>query len=112
MATNLLTRIKNIVNFDESKTNIVNEFISMYQQAICLKVNADSLPVSLEWILIEAVIARYNKIGSEGMKSEKIDIVTMQFHDEILQQYQSYFDEYKRQNSDTDTTGKPRLRFF
>lgn len=111
MTNNLLTRIKRIINVT-NKDDILNDFIEMYEQAICLKVNADKLPVQLEWILIEAVIARYNKLGSEGMKSEKIDVVTMQFHDELLDQYDSYFEEYKRQNSDTNTSGQPRLRLF
>lgn len=111
MTNSLLDRIKRILELDD-KNDLLNEFIAMYSQAICLKVNAEELPKSLEWILIEAVIARYNKLGSEGMKSEKIDIVTMNFHDEVLDQYQKYFDEYKRQNSDTGGTGQPRIRFF
>lgn len=96
----ILSRIKRIIGlFDNSKDDVLTDFILMYESAIKLKADVEIIPISLEWILIEAVISRYQRIGSEGMKSESVDIVTMQFHDEILAQYDAYFDDYKRKNN-------------
>lgn len=100
----LLDRIKRILGLtDETKDSILEDFIEMYTNAIILKTGATEFPTVFDFILVEAVISRYNKIGSEGLKREDIFEVSMTYHDEILSPYESDFAEYRKNNPSEST---------
>ena len=107
--TTTLSKVKRILSItnDVEKETILNDFIEMYTQAILLKTGSTELPQVLNFILVEAVVERYRKIGSEGMKSESVDIVSATFHDEVLDKYEDYFKEYREQQNQ-----RPRVRFL
>lgn len=109
-----LDRIKRILGFiDETKDSILNDFIEMYSNAIIVKCGATEFPTEMNFVLVDAVIARYNKIGSEGLKSENIDVVSMTYHDDILSPYDSYFVEYKKRiQVELIPTPLPMVRFL
>lgn len=94
-----LTRIKRALGLtDNTKDDIISDFILMYSDAICLRSGAEQVPQELWYILVEVVIARYNRIGSEHLKAENVDVVSQTYHDEILLAYEPYFTEYKKRN--------------
>jgi len=103
-----LNKVKRILLLsDSTKDEILNDFIEMYTKAILLKTGSIDFPEVLNFILVEAVTARYRKLGSEGMISESIDSVSQTFHDEVLIKYENYFNEYRKQNG-----LRPRIRFL
>lgn len=109
----ILAKVKRILGIeieDLSKELVLIDFIEMYTEAINLKVSVTEFPTSLNFILVEAVSSRYRKIGSEGMKSEGIDVVSVTYHDEILDQYTPYFTEFKKNNSGNSTL--PRIQLL
>lgn len=107
----VLARIKRILDIvDDTKDGILNDFIDMYSKAINLKCGATEFPIELDFILIEAVIARFRKVGSEGISTEKVDVYWATYHDEILNSYESYINAYKAKN--TDSTGLTRVKFL
>lgn len=63
--------------------------------SICLYISQDSLPGKLQWIAEEIAIKRYRKIGSEGLKSESIDVIKNDFESNPIGQYRKILDEYK-----------------
>lgn len=63
---------------DGADVNKVSAITDMVEAAIIERLQdynpqQDVLPVALGWIAVELVIARYNRIGSEGMTSESVD---------------------------------------
>ena len=46
------------------------------------------IPAELEYILTECTIARFNRIGSEGMESESMDGHTAKYVDKDLSDYE------------------------
>lgn len=107
----ILDKIKRILDIaDETKDVILNDFIDMYSKAINLKCGTIDFPIELDFILVEAVVARYRKMGSEGITTEKIDVYWATYNDEILAQYDAYFQEYKAKNN--SSTGLPRVKFL
>ncbi|WP_203246335.1 phage head-tail connector protein [Sporosarcina beigongshangi] len=109
----ILARIKRILSIvDVANDDVLTDFIEMYDKAICLHTGTTETPTALEFILTEAVIARWQRMGSEGMKSEKIDIVTQQFTDEVLDSYLPYIQQWKAANQPDGGSSLKRIQFL
>ena len=52
------------------------------------------IPTELEYILTECAIARFNRIGSEGMESESMDGHTAKYVDKDLSDYEHAIQAY------------------
>ena len=78
------------------KDAIINEFISNFTNAVNLYCGTETLPKQLEFIVVESTIARMNRVGSEGLKSENIDVIGLSYIEDILEPYQPYMDAYKQ----------------
>jgi hypothetical protein len=76
---------------------------------VWLKQNAGltGIPEELMFIVEELVVNRYNKIGSEGMKSESIEGRSVSFTEDDFKPYQSILETYIPK---TETAGK--VTFF
>ncbi|KSU63648.1 hypothetical protein AS034_05215 [[Bacillus] enclensis] len=63
---------------------------------VWLKQNAGmtAIPEELMFIVEELVVNRYNKIGSEGMKSESIEGRSVSFTEDDFKPYQSILETY------------------
>jgi Phage gp6-like head-tail connector protein len=102
----MLNRVKTILAIEPSnaeKDTILNEFISNFSNAVNLYCGTTDLPLTLEFIVVEAVIARYNRLGSEGLTKEDIDVISLTYQEEILKPYMTYMDAYKSNNKSTNT---------
>lgn len=93
--TTLITRLKRILEIDHNNDDeLLGELASNMSQAIAMKVNDISVPLPLEWVLVEATVMRYNRLGSEGYSQEGADVVSRTFIEDILSHYQPYFNIY------------------
>ena len=52
------------------------------------------IPTELEYVLTECTIARFNRIGSEGMESESMDGHTAKYIDKDLSDYEHAIQTY------------------
>lgn len=72
------------------------------------------VPLELEYIVTECTIARYNRIGSEGMSQESMDGHTATYQSVELSDYEEDILDYIHSKTEepilTNTTGK--VRFF
>ena len=59
------------------------------------RIKATEIPLELEYIVDEATIRRFNRIGSEGMKSESVEghSVTYDMSD-VIDPYESAINDY------------------
>lgn len=108
----MYSNIKSILGLTSENTpsnidEILSQFISMYSNALCLEIDEESVPLSLQFIVTEAVIARYKRRGSEGLKSERVDIVSQQFEADFFLAYRPYIEAYKAKDNK-----KTRVRFL
>lgn len=93
----MLERIKTILNLTSNdKDAILTEFIGNFTSAVNLYCGTESLPVQLDFVVVESTIARYNRLGSEGLKSENIDVIGLTYIEDILSPYTPYMDAYKK----------------
>ena len=73
----------------------VEAIYSKIAERLLHRIKATEMPLELEYIVEEATIRRFNRIGSEGMKSESVEghSVTYDMGD-VLEPYESAINDY------------------
>lgn len=97
--TNAINRIKTKLQVSDSNEDELLKIL--YEDAsnlISTYLNSNEVPAKLTWIAEEITIKRYRKIGSEGLKSEQIDVIANTFDDNPLTEYMIFLKEYKSVN--------------
>ena len=92
-------KVKALINADVLDSKQVETIISNCTDALLVLLNAESVPPFLDFIIVETAVARYRKIGSEGMKSEAIETHTMSFDADVFEPYMSLINAYKSNNN-------------
>ena len=84
-------------------TGVDNEQITtiytMYEKRLYRRLEqslleVEEIPTELEFVLTECAIARFNRIGSEGMESETMDGHTAHYVDKDLSDYEHAIQAY------------------
>ncbi|MDL4842833.1 phage head-tail connector protein [Aquibacillus rhizosphaerae] len=112
MATTTKDNVKVILGIkDTLQDDVINLIINNIESRlkIWLKKHAelDAIPTELQFIVEEMTINRYNRIGSEGMKSESVEGHSVSFNEDDFKPYLSILETYTPKD---DRVGK--VRFF
>ena len=110
MIERLKIRIKNL---DEG---LAAEMIKTATDRILLRagLKQESLPSELESICVEVVAAMLNKhqMNHEGVDSEQVDVFSVKFANNLLDQYDDEFSEYKRMYGEEQTPSRGKVMFI
>lgn len=91
-------------NIEDKKLEIMISNVTNRLRNYVDKVTYPEIPTDLNYIIVEIVVKRYNRIGSEGMQSESVDgrSATYQLND-----FDEYLDVLSKYNSNenNDTLG-------
>lgn len=93
-----LSRIRIILGVYE-QDQLLRELIDITKEKILSYLNVKEMPQALSWILVELVVQRFNRIGSEGLVTESVDGKQNSYIEDELSQYKVYLDEYISQNA-------------
>lgn len=93
-----LARVKTLTGVFE-QDELLTEIIQIVEEKILLYLGLNEVPNALGWIVVELAVARFNRIGSEGMSSETVDGGTSSYITDELVQYKPYLDDYIKQNT-------------
>lgn len=107
----MLAQIKTLLGFtdtsaDELLTTIINLTTG---RLLTLLGGAEEMPDSLQYIVVEVCVARFNRIGSEGISSHSVEGESMAWSDNDFTPYQSDIDSYLAAQEDGS---KGRIRFL
>ena len=69
------------------------------------------VPESLEYIVIEVSVKRFNRIGSEGVSSHGVEGESMSWTDNDFDEFQKDISEW-RDTQPVDVTTKGKIRFL
>lgn len=104
----------------ETQIALIDRLIELQSQKLLSRINTEvvedlelilQVPAQFNWIIVETVIKRFNRIGTEGMKSETVEGHSISFDTkDELDNYQTYFDKYN--NDDTGVERKGRIRYW
>lgn len=93
----LLNRLKLILGI-EGQDELLFEILELVSSKLNTYLKTETIPTSLEWILIELSVQRFNRIGSEGMSTETIEGKRIDYKDEFAD-YVHYLDDYINTNT-------------
>ena len=91
-----LETVKTLTGVDNEQ---ITAIYSMYEKRLFSRLEKSLLevveiPEELEYILTECAIARFNRIGSEGMESESMDGHAAKYIDKDLSDYEHAIQAY------------------
>ena len=91
---------------------LVEAIYNNISERLLHRIHATEIPVELEYIVDEATIRRFNRIGSEGMKSESVEGHSVTYLDEDeLAPYESAIVAYLEEQ-EPDDKRKPGVVYF
>ncbi|KMZ52341.1 phage head-tail connector protein [Dorea sp. D27] len=108
----MLEKLKMLLGLDQEDAELdekLNWIISSTQKRLKLLLGGIEPPDEMDYIVIDVSIIRFNRIGSEGMKSQGVEGESISFSDDdfsgFREEIQAFLDSQK------DAT-KGRLRFL
>ncbi|WP_239255563.1 phage head-tail connector protein [Listeria ilorinensis] len=90
---------------DTSKDPLLNELIAGVKDNIAIRAGAVTFPAVFSSMAVDVVIMAYNRLGSEGLQSESIDVINSSFIPDLLSIYDKQFEEFKKGLSDDSGKG-------
>ena len=97
-------RANNVLNVEEQNMSLLTELTQIQAELLAEKLGKD-IPENLTFIVVETTIARYRKVGAEGMSTKKIDVISNTYSDDLFEPYEEIIARY----SDKTTHKKVRL---
>jgi hypothetical protein len=91
---------------EDKKLNII---ITLTENRLKALLNVDTVPSELEYIVTEVSIARFNRIGSEGLSGHTVEGEALTFKDNDFDQYADDIQAWRDAQSDQDIG---RIRFL
>ncbi len=78
----MIKQIKVLLNIsNDEKDILLNTLISLKSRKLNAALGSETVPVSLEYIVIELVINHYNRLGSEGIAAENVEGISKTYTD-------------------------------
>lgn len=99
-------------DYSEKQDELIDTLIEIQKTKLSAWLpNIAGVPPQLEYIIVETVIARYNRIGSEGMKKETVEGHSMEFYSLDISDFAD--DIYKYLDSlEEDAVNEKVVRFL
>lgn len=111
---NVLETVKNLVFIDgeaaPEREKLLETVIDLTEKKLLSRIGEESVPPSLDFIVAEVAIIRFNRIGSEGMAREAQDGRTIEFNADDFSAYNGVIDAYLADKA--DGPGKRKVRFL
>lgn len=107
----MLREIKTILglsDFGDLVDNLLGVLVKITTARLLVLLGASAVPDQLAYIVTEVVVARYNRIGSEGVASHGVSGETMQWSDDDFTPYQKDIDAYRLSQA-SEQKGKVRF---
>ena len=98
----------------EAQVKLIDTIFHMQQMKLMsyLPKEAKEVPEALEYIVIESSIARYNRVGSEGMAKESVEGHSMEFSGGDIEDYMDAIQDYLDSLEDGSDKNAKVVRFL
>ena len=97
----------------QAMTDKLETIIGMTEQrlAFLLGLPVNGIPTELSYIVVEVTIARFNRIGSEGVASHTVQGESLTWSDDDFKPYMDDIQEWLNAQEDVNTT-RGRIKFI
>lgn len=94
VANNALERIQNILIAEETNLTLLTELAQIQTDILSEKLGGAEVPQSLTFIIVETTIARYRRVGAEGLSSKQIDVISNKYSENLFEPYKDIIADY------------------
>lgn len=97
----------------QAMTDKLETIIGMTEQrlAFLLGIPVNGIPTELSYIVVEVTIARFNRIGSEGVSSHTVQGESLSWTDDDFKPYMDDIQEWLNAQDEVNTT-RGRVKFI
>lgn len=88
--------------------SIISQIAHMTEQRLKVLISSDEVPQELSYIVIEVSVARFNRIGSEGLSSHNVEGEQMTWSNDDFKPYAKDIEAYLK-NKTNSTQGRVRF---
>lgn len=90
-----LEKIKTLLGLSDSDSdNLLSTIIDLTEARLRSKIGEDVVPESLSYIVVEVSVARFNRIGSEGLAAHSVEGESMSFSDDDFSKFENDIQAY------------------
>lgn len=108
----MLNDLKLLLGFSENDTDLDSKLMLIIKTATArlqLLLGGIEPPAEMGYIILEVAVARFNRIGSEGLASHSVEGESLQFTDD---DFAPFSDEIKNWLAQQESTSLGKLRFI
>lgn len=95
---------------DSSKDSLLKLIVLNTINALILRLDGVQFDNNLSFIVVEVSVSRFNRLGSEGMKAQTVDVMRQEFLESDFTPYEAMIDMFVR--SKKGSTGSGSVRFL
>ena len=95
----------------EAMTDKIETIMELTEQRLGFLLGQTVIPTELSYIVIEVTIARFNRIGSEGVSSHTVQGESLSWTDDDFKPYMDDIQEWLNAQDDVNTT-RGRIKFI
>lgn len=104
----VLDDIKKLLGDLEGRDGLLEVIVSLTQHRLETLLGVEEVPDDLEYIVTEVSVARFNKIGSEGISSHTVEGESMSFSSNDFEPYTDDIEVWRLSNKES-RTGRDRF---
>ena len=106
----MLNDIKNLLDLTGADNDgLLNTIISITKAHMLVLLGTDSVPAKLSYIVTEVCVARFNRIGSEGLSSHSVGGENMTWSDN---DFEPFMTEIEAFNTSQNVPFEGRIKFL
>lgn len=94
VVNNALDRIQNILNVEEDNLPLLTELAQIQADTLNEKLGGTGVPISLAFIIVETTIARYRRIGAEGVSNKRVDMIQNKYTEDLFEPFEEIISIY------------------
>lgn len=93
---NIISRVKTLLKIDNNDIdNLLTELVNIIIDYVKLYLNTTDISNVSDSVIVEMVISRYNKLGSEGYSKEVVDKLSVDYKD-LIEEYSPILNRYRK----------------
>lgn len=84
---------------DDEKDEVLTILLTNAISTLCVYLGVQQLPQELNFVAEQLAVIKFNKLGSEGISTEKIDVLSTTYQQDELASFKAILDNYKANNN-------------
>ncbi|KAA4132191.1 phage head-tail adapter protein [Parabacteroides distasonis] len=82
-------------NLQDNRLSVIQNLTEAHFKAFS---NQDTIPEKLQYIIVEVMVKRFNKLGSEGMTTQNVEGLSMTFEIDDFSEYEKVIKQHFSSN--------------